>query len=867
MTQHNIQIELEGLIKLLAQNLYANPDVFLREMIQNAHDAIIKRAEVANERDDHFIPAPEIRVDINSEFRTLTISDNGAGLTEQEIHDYIATIGRSGTGELRESLMTGDRGATVKLIGQFGIGLLSAFIVADSIVLTTRSPVEGGYKWISSGNRNYDLEPCEKNSIGTTAILHLGKEHARYLEVDHLRRIIRTYANVIGIPIYLNKELSPANEVDAPWHRPYLNTTEFEEDYYSYWEKRFRPEVPLDVWPLATDFTYLDDAGDLKKGEIRGVLGITDRRIPGIDAGGIVDIFISRMFITTSHTEVLPSWARFIQGVVECSELVPNAARDDVIRNDALNSVRHAIGKAIIDHLTYLFKSQQRKFTEIMRWHSYQILAMCALEENKEFFDDVSDLVPLKSNQGLITIPQYLEKIIPAADGRKNIHYIIEPGTISQYYLLCESQGISVFDASESYAEIFLERYAKTRLDQIRLNRLDVTGSDDIFEPISEEELPLYEHLESEIRKIPNVMPRISRFTPKEVPALLTQAQDAQSRAALRNLAEDLIVPSSIRDKIKEHIKDQDEPMTLHVNADNPIIARLSRRPDLTDEIGRNALISLYNNALMLHSKNITPNNIRQMFEQYNKLIESVLTESDKRGELEVTCQTLRKQIEQESILQETEGFSLAKCITCFVAMPFGNHQSNNLYKALEQVLEDEPFFWNVVRADEEVNDARLWENVERQMSRAHCFIAEVTTHNPNVMIEIGRMEVFKRPLLLLKQKDSQELPADIRERLYVEHESSEIGETLIESLREQILKQQRFCQQQGERYLSEVILRKIQGLDEQLCRKIAREFETCDDFLNVVPDQIAPKFGVNPLLVRVAQEGLLHIVARYVAS
>ncbi len=866
MTQHTIQIELEGLIKLLAQNLYANPDVFLREMVQNAHDAIIKRVKLANERNDHNMPAPEIRIEANSENRTLTISDNGSGLTQQEIHDYIATIGRSGTGELKELLQSGNKAATVELIGQFGIGLLSAFIVADSIELTTRSPLENGYKWISSGNKNYSLEDFERNHIGTTVILHLGKEHSRYLDKEYLRKIIRTYANIIGIPIYLDKEPSPTNEVDAPWHRTYLTASEKEEAYYSYWEKRFRSEVPLDVWSLETNFTYLDDeTGDLKEGQIKGVLGITDRRIPGIDARGIVDIFIARMFITTSHTEVLPSWARFIQGVIECSQLTPNAARDDIVRNNALESIRLGLGQAIINHLTDLFQNQRRKFTEIMRWHSYQILAMCALEENKQFFEEVSDLVPLKSNQGLITIPQYLDKMISTADGRKSIYYITEPGTISQYYLLCEARGISAFDASESYAEVFLERYAKTRTEQIQLNRLDVTGSEDIFEPVADEELSDFEKIESGFRKIPNLITKISRFKPKEVPALLTQTQDAQSRDELKKMAEDVIVPIYIRDKIKKHFTEESEPMTLHINADNQIIIRLSKRANLTDEIGWNSLFSLYNNAVMLHSKNITPHNIRQMFEQYNKVIESLLTESEQRAELEMTCQSLKKQINQMSSSNETDSSSLTRCITCFVAMPFSNPQANTLYKALEQVLEDEPFFWNVIRADEQVTDARLWKSVEQQMSRAHCFIAEVTNHNPNVMIEIGRMEVFKRPLLLLKQKDSQELPADIRERLYVEYADNESGEKLVESLREQILRQQRFCQQEGEKYLSEVILKKIEGLNEQLCRKIAREFETCDDFMSVEPDTIAPRLGVSPLLVRVAQEGLLNILARYV--
>src|ERR1051326_4758717 len=129
--ERTFQIQLEGLIQLLAQNLYADPDVFLREMIQNAHDSITRRAEFAAERGDTDLPAPRIHVLVDRAGQAIEISDNGSGLTEDEIDNYLSTIGRSGTDELRRRIVEADRARAVELIGQFGIGLLSAFIVAE----------------------------------------------------------------------------------------------------------------------------------------------------------------------------------------------------------------------------------------------------------------------------------------------------------------------------------------------------------------------------------------------------------------------------------------------------------------------------------------------------------------------------------------------------------------------------------------------------------------------------------------------------------------------------------------------------------------------------------------------------------------
>jgi len=148
--ERTFQIQLEGLIQLLAQNLYADPDVFLREMIQNAHDSITRRAELAAERGEPDPPAPRIQVVADPDAQQIRIHDNGSGLTRDEIDGYLSTIGRSGTNELRQRIAAADRTRTVELIGQFGIGLLSAFIVAERVTVVTKAAGHDAARWQST---------------------------------------------------------------------------------------------------------------------------------------------------------------------------------------------------------------------------------------------------------------------------------------------------------------------------------------------------------------------------------------------------------------------------------------------------------------------------------------------------------------------------------------------------------------------------------------------------------------------------------------------------------------------------------------------------------------------------------------------
>lgn len=518
--QHTFQIQLEGLITLLAQNLYADPDVFLREMLQNAHDSIQKRRAVKGKRRERDIPEPRIRVRVDRAARTIEIDDNGVGMLEKELHDYLATSGRSGTRELREELARGDRLQAVSLIGQFGIGLLSAFIVAARVDIDTLAVGGKPLRWSSAGDRHYEVGAGARAVVGSTVTLTLRDDHQRYLDLDRLRGIIRRYADFLGVPVHLGDDPEPANAIHAPWHRQsWPSREEQRKEYRQFWEGRFKEETSLDVFEVDEPFTY--QVGDeARTGRIHGILGITDRHVPDVNTRGTVDLYIARMFICSGNREVLPGWARFIQGIVECDALTPNAARDDVIRNATLRAAQEVLGGRILRRFSELSPD---RLQEILRWHAYHVLAMCVQDEHEGFFRAIADLVPLDSDLGPITIPAYLQHAPRRTDGVPQAFYIQEHGTATQFYMLCQARNLHVLNCSDPFAERFLQRYAETWPKKVHLTRLDLATAETIFEPLSDNaERRRFDALPAAYLQIfPDLscIARVERFKPTEVPA------------------------------------------------------------------------------------------------------------------------------------------------------------------------------------------------------------------------------------------------------------------------------------------------------------------------------------------------------------
>jgi len=366
------QTEVKHLLNLMVHSLYSNKEIFLRELISNASDAADKLRFEALGNDslyenDHDL---KIHVAFDEKARTVTITDNGVGMTRQEVMDNIGTIAKSGTRQFFESL-TGDQARDAHLIGQFGVGFYSAFIVADKVtLLTRRAGVDHsqGVRWESTGEGEYSIETIDRPSRGTEVILHLREGEDELLNGFRLRTIIRKYSDHITLPILMKKEATgeedkqeeveeeeTVNQASALWARPKNEITEEEyREFYKHVGHDF--EDPLAYTHNRVEGTH--EYTSLLYIPSRAPFDLWDR-----NARHGVKLYVKRVFIMDDAEQLMPNYMRFVRGVVDSSDLPLNVSREILQQNKTIDSIRAASVKKILGMLEDMAKNDQEKYT------------------------------------------------------------------------------------------------------------------------------------------------------------------------------------------------------------------------------------------------------------------------------------------------------------------------------------------------------------------------------------------------------------------------------------------------------------------------------------------------------------------------
>jgi molecular chaperone HtpG len=358
------QTEVRQLLNLMIHSLYSNKEIFLRELISNASDAADKlRFEALT--DDALYEGEtdlKIRVAFDKDKRTITVSDNGIGMTRNEVVENIGTIAKSGTRQFFESL-TGDQAKDAKLIGQFGVGFYSAFIVADRVTLTTRRAglgAEHGVRWESDGSGAYTIETIEKPGRGTEVTLHLREGEDEFLDGWRLRTIIRKYSDHISLPILMKSEEKDqegdetVNRASALWARPKKEITEQEyNEFYKHVAHDFEE-------PLAHVHAQVEGAQSytmLLYVPKRAPFDLWDReRRHGIK------LYVRRVFIMDDAEQLMPQYLRFVRGVVDSDDLPLNISREILQHNTVIDKLRASAVKRTLDLLGELADKEPDKY-------------------------------------------------------------------------------------------------------------------------------------------------------------------------------------------------------------------------------------------------------------------------------------------------------------------------------------------------------------------------------------------------------------------------------------------------------------------------------------------------------------------------
>ena len=343
--RHEFQTETRSLLRLMIHSLYSNKEIFLRELISNASDACDKLRFAAIQQPDLIDGELFVELQADKFTGTLTIRDNGIGMSREEVVDNLGTIARSGTKRFMESL-SGDQAKDAQLIGQFGVGFYSAFLVADKVTVKTKRADGEATVWESTGEGDYTLETGDKAERGTEVILHLRDDDKEFLEEHRLRDIVRKYSDHIGLPIKLRKaegEPEAINQARALWTRPKSEIGE--DDYKSFYEHLTHDfEAPL-AW------AHHKVEGNLEYTSLlyiptRAPFDLWDR-----DQQRGVKLYVKRVFIMDRAAELLPSYLRFVRGLVDTADLPLNVSREILQGNRTVDKIRSALVKRVLDLL------------------------------------------------------------------------------------------------------------------------------------------------------------------------------------------------------------------------------------------------------------------------------------------------------------------------------------------------------------------------------------------------------------------------------------------------------------------------------------------------------------------------------------
>ncbi len=469
--QMSFQTEAKQLLKLMIHSLYSNKEIFLRELISNASDASDKlRFEAITDgalyEDDSDL---KINVSYDSEERTITITDNGIGMSRQEVIDHIGTIAKSGTREFFDSL-TGDQVKDANLIGQFGVGFYSAFIVADKVTLMTRRAgltAEHGVCWESAGEGDFTLETVVKEKRGTEIILRLREGEDELLNGSRLRGIIRKYSDHITLPIEMKKEewsqeenktlvsdeLESINQASALWARPKSDITQEQyNEFYKHVSHDF--EAPLTY--LHAKVEGNQEYTQLLFIPARAPFDMFDRE----HRHGI-KLYVQRVFIMEDAEKLLPNYLRFVRGVIDSNNLPLNVSREILQESKDIDTIRAGTVKKVLGLIESLAKSEDDEGKEKYKtfWREFGSVLKEGVGEDFSNRERIAKLLRFistydESDEPTVSLADYIGRM---KDGQEKIYFVtaesLNAAKSSPHLEVFRKKGIEVLLLAERVDE------------------------------------------------------------------------------------------------------------------------------------------------------------------------------------------------------------------------------------------------------------------------------------------------------------------------------------------------------------------------------------------------------------------------------
>ena len=592
------QAEVAQLLKLVTHSLYSNPEIFLRELISNASDACDKlRFEALNDAGLYENDAElNVRVTFDAAVKTLTIADNGIGMSQQEAIDHLGTIAKSGTRDF-VSHLSGDQKTDSQLIGQFGVGFYSGFIVADRITVESRRaglPASQGVRWASEGTGEFEVSEIEQASRGTSVTLHLKEDATEYLNAWKLKSVINKYSDHISLPILMAKEewkdgeeipndpsggrqpgamvatgeWETVNQAAALWTRP---KKDISQDQYD----EFYKQISYDqTAPLATTHNRVE--GSTEYTQLLFIPSKAPMDMFNRDKAAGVKLYVKRVFIMDDAQALLPNYLRFVKGVVDSSDLPLNVSRELLQESRAVKAIREGNTRRVLSMVEDLVSNDADKFAAF--YAEFGAVLKEGLGEDFTNRERLAKLLRFASSTTDSISVSFADYKARMKDGQDAIYYItadtLAAAKSSPQLEIFRKKGIEVIlmaDRVDEWALNYLNEFDGTPLQSVAKGAVDLGKLQD------EDEKKAAEEAQSHIKPILDKL--------KEV--LKEKASDVRATSRLVDSPACLVVQDGdMSTQLARMLKQAGQPVPdskpiLEVNAQHPLVRKLEASSEL----------------------------------------------------------------------------------------------------------------------------------------------------------------------------------------------------------------------------------------------------------------------------------------------
>ena len=610
MSKQQFQTEVSQLLQLIVHSLYSHPEIFLRELISNSSDALDKLRHLTLTDDKYKalvgsgIDTARIDLTLDEEKKILTIADTGIGMNEEDLVSHLGTIARSGTKNFLAQL-SGDAKKDSNLIGQFGVGFYSVFMVADKVEVFSRKAGEDKtYKWTSDGKTGFDIEEATgsdaRSVAGTTVVIYFNDEGATYANPWRLQEIVKKYSNHIAFPIFLTYDKSEwnaekkestkervteqVNAASAMWQRPKSELTD--EDY-----KEFYKSITGD-WEDPMFWFHTRAEGTLEYTTLFYIPAKAPMDLYQVDYKGGIKLYVRRVFIMDDSRELLPQYLRFVRGIIDSEDLPLNVSREILQQNKILASIKTASVKKILSELKNIAANDKEKYAQFIGEYNRPLKeGLYGDFANRE---TLLDLVRFKSTkvEGLTSLAEAKERM---KSGQKALYYItggtesmLRNSPLLEIYKKKDIEVLILDDDIDEIVFSSIEKYGDTDLKSVNKSGANEDLKDEAAPEETAEKAealkPLLEKIKAALGEAVKDVRASSRLA--DSPSVIVSDEDepsARMRQMMRAMGQ----------------KELPEPApTLEINPDHEIIKKLLANPD--DAQVTDAAWLLFDQALLL---------------------------------------------------------------------------------------------------------------------------------------------------------------------------------------------------------------------------------------------------------------------------